>query len=62
MFLVKIEKELRELADPAKAKILQRFFKTGQGQYGHGDIFIGASVPELRKIAKKYIIFNLTIL
>jgi len=52
--LESLEKEMESLADPAKAKILMRFFKTGSGQYGEGDIFIGIQVPALRRIANKY--------
>ena len=47
-------KELQKLANPAKAEILQRFFKTGPGQYGEGDIFLGITVPEQRRIANKF--------
>jgi 3-methyladenine DNA glycosylase AlkD len=50
-----IQKELKGMADPDKAAILQRFFKTGAGHYGEGDIFIGIMVPQSRKIAKKFI-------
>jgi 3-methyladenine DNA glycosylase AlkD len=49
-----IRKELQSMADPDKAAILQRFFKTGPGQYGEGDIFIGVIVPHLRQVAKKF--------
>ena len=49
-----IRKDLQKLADPEKAKVLKRFFKTDPGQYGEGDIFQGITVPELRKVAKKY--------
>ena len=49
-----VRKELQNLADPDKAAILQWFFKTGLGQYGEGDIFIGVMVPHSRQVAKKF--------
>lgn len=52
---MKIKKEIKSLANPEKAKILQRFFKTGEGEYGEGDRFYGITVPELRKVSKKYL-------
>jgi len=52
--LNQLKKELNKKANPEKAKILQKFFKTGKGQYGEGDIFLGIIVPEQRKIAKQF--------
>lgn len=46
--------EILKKANPEKAKILSGFFKTGKGQYGEGDIFLGLTVPQNREIAKKY--------
>jgi 3-methyladenine DNA glycosylase AlkD len=47
-----LRKRLKDLEDPEKAKILQKFFKTGPGQYGEGDFFLGISVPQLRKLSR----------
>jgi 3-methyladenine DNA glycosylase AlkD len=49
-----VTKELQSLADPDKITIMQRFFKTGPGQYGEGDLFIGVIVPESRQVARKF--------
>lgn len=49
-----LRKELKSKANPRKAQILQGFFKTGKGEYGEGDIFLGITVPESRKIVQRY--------
>jgi 3-methyladenine DNA glycosylase AlkD len=52
--LDKIKNEMLQLSYTNRAKNLSWFFKTGKGQYGEGDIFLGIPVPEQRKVAKKY--------
>lgn len=49
-----VQKRLKELANPEHAAISQKFFKTGPGQYGEGDLFIGVRVPVLRKLAGQF--------
>ena len=50
----KIQKYLRQFASKEKAKLLQGFFKTGPGQYGEGDIFLGVMVPNIRLTVKEF--------
>ena len=45
---------VKNLSNPAKIAQYARFFKTGPGQYGEGDVFAGISMPECRKIAKQH--------
>lgn len=50
----KLEAELKSLENLEKKRILQGFFKTGKGQYGEGDVFLGITVPMQRAICRKY--------
>lgn len=52
--LNQIQKEIAALASAERAEVSRRFFKTGPGQYGEGDVFAGITVPQCRKIAQKY--------
>src|SRR5438034_11181658 len=55
-----LEKDLQSNANPEKAIILKRFFKTGPGGYGMGDTFLGIIVPTQREIAKKNLDLKIT--
>lgn len=55
MMLKQLKSDLAQLSNHEKAQQLSRFFKTGKGQYGEGDIFLGIPVPQQRKIAKRYL-------
>lgn len=54
MDILQWKKELTDKAQPERKAILSSFFKTGKGQYGEGDVFIGLYVPDNRAISKKY--------
>ena len=47
-----IEQEISEYIDPVKREYLPNFFKTGKGQYGEGDKFLGVVVPNTRLVAR----------
>lgn len=50
----RIRQELETYIDPVKREVLSRFFKTGKGQYGEGDKFLGVTVPNARSVAKMH--------
>jgi 3-methyladenine DNA glycosylase AlkD len=54
MSAARVTKAIQSLASPTQARHLQRFFKTSKGEYGYGDIFLGVTVPQIRKIANEY--------
>ena len=50
----KLKTELKKLSSPKTRTVVENFFKTGLGEYAEGDIFLGITVPEMRKVAKNY--------
>ncbi len=58
--LSEISSELRRFAEPDRAETHQWFFKTGRGEYGEGDMFLGIRVPHVRKLVRKFRGLSLT--
>ena len=54
MPLNKFKSDMHRLKNPKKAKLLSGFFKTGKGEYGEGDIFLGIMVPQQREVSKNH--------
>lgn len=52
--IAELRKKIKSLASPEISKTMQWFFKTGKGEYGEGDIFVGLKVPTQRKIASEF--------
>lgn len=49
-----LERAIKQMSNPTRAKLTARYFKTGKGEYGEGDQFLGLTVPQLRELAKQY--------
>ncbi len=54
MNIKSLKSDLQKLTSSEKVLIYQRFFKTGPGEYGEGDVFLGITMPNIRKMVKKY--------
>ncbi len=54
MTVAKLKNSLKTLAEPKRAEVLLRFFQTQKGGYGEGDKFLGVTVPNQRRVAKKF--------
>ncbi len=52
--LSELKQQLRAHASPARARVSASFFKTGEGEYGAGDVFLGVTVPDTRRVVKQF--------
>lgn len=55
MTAIAVQRAIKKRARPEKKALYQRFFKTGPGQYGEGDIFLGCTMPDNRAVAKEFV-------
>jgi 3-methyladenine DNA glycosylase AlkD len=58
--LKELRKKIKALGSPEVSKTMQWFFKTGKGEYGEGDVFVGLKVPTQRKLASEFRDLSLT--
>ena len=49
-----LRSQIKKYSNKEKAQLYQRFFKTGKGEYGEGDVFLGLTVPQQREIVKEH--------
>lgn len=56
--LLSVQRDLRGLANPAKAHVLRGFFKTGPGEYGEGDLFLGVTMPQIRELGRRHALLD----
>ena len=52
--LIELSKKIKSLGSPEVSKTMKRFFKTGKGDYGEGDVFVGLKIPTQRKLAREF--------
>lgn len=58
MTVTTVQQLLRHHARKSRARIVSRFFKTGKGEYGEGDVFIGVTMPDARKVARECLLLS----
>lgn len=52
--LEQLKKDMRGMANPERARVSRSYFKTGKGEYGEGDVFLGMNASQMRKLAREY--------